>query len=678
MFVQPVNGQIQYGVGGTVFNAGYFYVGSPGNNEVFQYNGTTGAFVSVFISGVSPKNLAFGPDANGNANTDLYVSTSNGVSRYNGTTGAYLGTYITNGSGGLSGANAMRFDSSETYLYVTSSSNQVLKYNARTGAYVGVAASAGVSDPTDIEFGSDGLLYVLSSGNNRILRYTATGTYVDDYVPAGSGGIVSPYAMAFGPNGDLYVSATATLTDPADSQIFDFGSEREAVFTVTNTTPSTLPLTVNYATANGTALAGTNYTATSDTLTFAPGWTTATVDVQILDSGSQTAPLTFAVNLSNPLAATLSNSQAVGTILPSDTPANFYVVNGANSAIGGTNTTYRYEASGSPEAPYALNLNDLNPRGVATTAAGTTEWVVDANNNVYVYSSSGTLLGSWSAGGLSSSAQLTGITTDGANIWLVDSYADKVYKYTGAASRLSGSQTAASSFSLVSGRNGDSNPQDLVTDGTSIWVVDGTALKVFKYTFSGSSLGSWAIDSANKHPTGITINPTNVSDIWIVDNATLKVYQYTAAASRTSGSQNAAATFALAAGDSNPQGIADPPPPGTELKAGDGLIAETLPSEVRSLPDILATSAVANLSPSPELFDWLVQRTPAGPISSSASSQPAFNATVMPFGEATLSIWCAAATTPASNPGSRGTSIPQWAVDQVFADPSDGLIDAIC
>ena len=77
---------------------------------------------------------------------------------------------------------------------------------------------------------------------------------------------------------------------------------------------------------------------------------------------------------------------------------------------------------------------------------------MDANKNVYVYSTSGALLGSWSAGGLSSSAQLTGIATDGTNIWLVDSYTDKVYKYTGAASRLSGSQSAASSFSLASGR----------------------------------------------------------------------------------------------------------------------------------------------------------------------------------------------------------------------------------
>ena len=37
-------------------------------------------------------------------------------------------------------------------------------------------------------------------------------------------------------------------------------------------------------------------------------------------------------------------------------------------------------------------------------------------------------------------------------------------------------------------------------------------------------------------PTGLTIDPGNVSNIWIVDSGTRLVYQYTAAAGRTSGS----------------------------------------------------------------------------------------------------------------------------------------------
>jgi hypothetical protein len=64
----------------------------------------------------------------------------------------------------------------------------------------------------------------------------------------------------------------------------------------------------------------------------------------------------------------------------------------------------------------------------------------------------------------------------------------------------------------------------VVTDGTSVWVENGTRLKVFKYTLPGSLLGSWVIDPVDNHLSGITINPNNVSDLWIVDNGTRKVY----------------------------------------------------------------------------------------------------------------------------------------------------------
>jgi hypothetical protein len=196
-----------------------------------------------------------------------------------------------------------------------------------------------------------------------------------------------------------------------------------------------------------------------------------------------------------------------------------------------------------------------------------------------VYNPSGGLLGSWSAGGLPKNATVEGIATNGADIWILanSTSKDEVFKYTGAASRLSGSQSAASSFGL---NGADANPKGLVTDGTSLWVVDdgGTADKVFKYSLSGSLLGSWAIDPANTHPTGLTINPSNVSDVWVVDSGTARVYQYTAAASRISGSQTAAATFALAAGNTNPQDIADPPPPDMLLTRAPAPLALNQPS----------------------------------------------------------------------------------------------------
>jgi hypothetical protein len=205
----------------------------------------------------------------------------------------------------------------------------------------------------------------------------------------------------------------------------------------------------------------------------------------------------------------------------------------------------------------------------------------------------------------------------------VDCSSDKIYDYAGAASRLSGSQSAASSFSLVSHHNGSTNPQDIVTDGTSFWIVDGSALKVFKYTLSGSLLGSWGIDPANAHPTGITINPNNVSDIWIVDNGTDQVYQYVGAASRTSGSQNASATFALNPSDTNPQGIADPPPADMLLSSTAALLAEGQVTEVAFPAEASGGVSAAVDVPSPAgrdaIFAQLVGEAPPRHSASSVS-----------------------------------------------------------
>ena len=138
-------------------------------------------------------------------------------------------------------------------------------------------------------------------------------------------------------------------------------------------------------------------------------------------------------------------------------------------------------------------------------------------------------------------------------------------KLTGAASRTSGIQYAASSFSL---NKYNKIATDIVTDGTSLWVVNNSTIdKVFKYTVAGSLVSSWTITTPGAtSPTGITIDPANVGHIWIVDNGTDRVYQYDQAAFwPTAAARRPMPTSLLAAGNANPQGIADPPMPGDVL-----------------------------------------------------------------------------------------------------------------
>lgn len=263
---------------------------------------------------------------------------------------------------------------------------------------------------------------------------------------------------------------------------------------------------------------------------------TFTLSVRVTDGGGLTATANITINLTDVVET------------------KFFTVD------SGTDAAYRYAASGAAQTSSALNSGNTNSRGVAADITGTKYWVIDSNKTVYVYNAAtGALLGSWLPGGLNTPQ---GITTDGTHVWIIDSGSDKVFKYDNAASRLSGSQAANSSFNL---NNSNKNSTDLVTNGSFIWTLEGgnSNDKVFKYTVAGALQGSWTISSVNSTPTGLTIDPSNVSDIWIVDSGTDKVYQYAAAASRTSGSQAFVASFNLAAANTNAQGIADPPPAGS-------------------------------------------------------------------------------------------------------------------
>lgn len=87
------------------------------------------------------------------------------------------------------------------------------------------------------------------------------------------------------------------------------------VFTVTLTPASASTVTVNYTTADGTALAGTHYTATSGNLTFDPGQTSRTISVPI-SAGSllQGTSLAFSLRLGTASGASIASDTANGTI----------------------------------------------------------------------------------------------------------------------------------------------------------------------------------------------------------------------------------------------------------------------------------------------------------------------------------------------------------------------------
>lgn len=99
----------------------------------------------------------------------------------------------------------------------------------------------------------------------------------------------------------------------------------DAVFTVTLSPVSTNPVTVTFQTADDTALAGSDYTAASGMLTFAPGTTTQTATVSVTGDAASEDNETFFVRLSAPTNATIADGEAVGTILDDDA-ADFFAI----------------------------------------------------------------------------------------------------------------------------------------------------------------------------------------------------------------------------------------------------------------------------------------------------------------------------------------------------------------
>jgi hypothetical protein len=90
-------------------------------------------------------------------------------------------------------------------------------------------------------------------------------------------------------------------------------------FTVTLSAPSTVPVTVSYATADGTAKVSDNdYTAASGTLTFAPGQTSKTIIVLVNGDRRREGNETFFVELVDAVFATIADGQGIGTIRNDD------------------------------------------------------------------------------------------------------------------------------------------------------------------------------------------------------------------------------------------------------------------------------------------------------------------------------------------------------------------------
>lgn len=190
---------------------GNLYVCAEKIDSVLRFDGVTGQFLGTFVGDDpnTPGNETGGLDgptaAIFGADGRLYVASfdTDRVLRYDGTTGAFLGAFVAddpntavNETGGLDGPDAGMTFGPDGLLYVPSfQSNQILRYDAGTGAFVDVFNTGGpLSRPRMIRFRGDGVAFVTSWGNGRILKYAPDGAYLGQFAasPTPTGLVFEP------------------------------------------------------------------------------------------------------------------------------------------------------------------------------------------------------------------------------------------------------------------------------------------------------------------------------------------------------------------------------------------------------------------------------------------------------------------------------------------------------
>lgn len=133
--------------------------------------------------------------------------------------------------------------------------------------------------------------------------------------PAGTGysdyGSLGQYSFV----GNLIPTSSLPSLSIANASVTEGGT---LSFVLTLSSVSAVPVTVNYSTADGTAVVGSDYTGTTGTVTIPAGATSAVVTVATTQDSTFEPDESLTLNLSGATNAFLANSSATGVILNDD------------------------------------------------------------------------------------------------------------------------------------------------------------------------------------------------------------------------------------------------------------------------------------------------------------------------------------------------------------------------
>jgi hypothetical protein len=147
----------------------------------------------------------------------------------------------------------------------------------------------------------------------------------------------------------------ASTISIGDASATEGGAE---TFTVSLSAPQTGTVTVDFATADGSATAPGDYTAATGTVTFAPGDVSETVTVNTIDDAVVEGTETFDVNLSNATGnASIADGTGVGTINDNDVANQAPTANAGADQTVASGATVNLDGTGSTDPDVGDTLN---------------------------------------------------------------------------------------------------------------------------------------------------------------------------------------------------------------------------------------------------------------------------------------------------------------------------------
>ena len=184
-------------------------------------------------------------------------------------------------------------------------------------------ATSGGSATSGVDFtGTSGSLSFAPGQTTKIVNVPVIGdtTYepTETYSLQLSGASNAGYGTATGTGTIVNDDGVPVVGVNDVSQVEGNAGTSGAIFTVSLSNPSFQTVTVAYATADGTALAGSDYVAAGGILTFNPGQTSKPVTVLLNGDTLRESDETYSLDLSAPTNASIADAQGVGTILNDD------------------------------------------------------------------------------------------------------------------------------------------------------------------------------------------------------------------------------------------------------------------------------------------------------------------------------------------------------------------------